>query len=100
MTDRVPYRYEQTFQVRRGPALSRRSHIAWWLRRLADRIDGFTSLTYMHLSMPTIPQKQVDQCIQRGVLHAGKLLKEEAKIAAIDGAMVEAGWDGDANETA
>lgn len=68
-----------------------RARLAWFLRRLADRIDGRRSLTVFHISRPAIAEAQLLRGLRFGMLHAAEIINSELRSNAVEHGMVEAG---------
>lgn len=66
-----------------------RSRIAWSLRAAADLLDHHRSYGIRITTTPVIDAQAKAECITRGLGHAQRLIDEELKATAIDGAMAE-----------
>lgn len=66
-----------------------RSKIAWWLRSMADKLDGGRSLRIKCHSTPQLPASDVSACIEQGFHHANRMLTNLAHQEACEQALKE-----------
>lgn len=73
-----------------GTNATRRQRIAWWLRKLADKIDGERSWSVYMDALPPVPIHETDRIIEKGLLHSRALAKEIVRAELADRAAVAA----------
>jgi hypothetical protein len=64
-----------------------RSRAAWWLRRLAQWVDGDRAVVVHCTSTPALPPEVADQCLAAGLRAGGALWSEMARQAGLEEAM-------------
>lgn len=64
-----------------------RARLAWWMRGLADKLDGGRTVRLQIDTMPTLPPADVSACISRGLSHANRLLGDFTHQAACEEAL-------------
>lgn len=61
-----------------------RSRAAWWLRQLADKLDGGRSVRINCQTTPVLTAAEVSTCLKGGLEHANRLLGDLAHHAACE----------------
>ena len=83
-------RWQANWVARIGRDPSRwRSRAAWWLRRLAQRIDGDRAVVVRCTSTPALPPEVAHQCLEAGLRAGGGLWLEMARQAGLEESMRE-----------
>lgn len=72
------------------PGKGIRSRIAWWLRRVADKIDEGRSVRIHIQTEPGLSEADTAACITRGFEHANRLAGDLASQAACEQALKKA----------